>query len=113
MADRTTNITIESRVRGRSAVQIADGVTIGIGALVQLESGYLNHWSSAGANTFLGILIGGENVDANGAPVGERPVFQVLSASARFATGFCVKAPGLELASAGTCRSGRPRARRD
>ena len=69
MADRTTNKVLDSQERGRQGHPIANGVTIGIGALVQIESGFLNHWDETGS--FMGLLIGGENVDSNGAPVGD------------------------------------------
>ena len=72
MADRTADIIHKTSPRaGRESFIIADGVAIGIGALVQLEGGYLNHWSSAKANTFLGIMIGGKDRANDGVITGE------------------------------------------
>jgi hypothetical protein len=48
---------------------IADGVTLYEGQLVQLESGYLNHWDETG--DFLGILVGGDDRAGDGVIIGE------------------------------------------
>lgn len=61
MADRTTNKTppYSSQPRsGTASYIVANGVSLGIGALVQLEGGYLDHWDGTG-DYFVGILVGG------------------------------------------------------
>ena len=60
MADLTTNTVHKTRHTGaprQNAYPVADGITIGFGALVQLESGYLNHWDGTGQ--FRGLLKNG------------------------------------------------------
>jgi hypothetical protein len=69
MADRTANIILETKDIRRLAVPIANGVTLPIGSLVQEESGFANHFD--GTNTLLGIVVGGENTNADGEPVGD------------------------------------------
>lgn len=61
MADRTTNdnnMVVEFD-KGKYSFPIADGVTLGVGALVQLASGFLDHWDEAGI--FIGIVVSGED----------------------------------------------------
>jgi len=59
MADVTARKTLATRSRsGRSAYPIADGVTLYEGALVALESGYLNHWADGAADVLVGIVLG-------------------------------------------------------
>lgn len=70
MADRTTNKIYESAPSfKRWPIPIANGVALPIGTLVQGESGFANHYD--GTNNLLGIVVGGENVDANGVPTGD------------------------------------------
>lgn len=61
MADRTTNDNdlVVLFPDGVDSFPIANGVTLGIGALVQLESGFLNHWDETGI--FLGVIVSGED----------------------------------------------------
>lgn len=54
---------------GVGSYRIADGVTLFEGQLVQLESGYLNHWDKTGK--FLGILVGGDDRAGDGVIIGE------------------------------------------
>lgn len=68
MADRSVNKIYESKRADRLAVPIANGVTLPIGTLVQEESGFANHYD--GTNNLLGIVLGGENVNSDGEPVG-------------------------------------------
>ena len=70
MADRTLNNTDykwKPRATGK-AFPITDAITIGLGALVQLEAGYLNHWDETGG--FQGILINGDSRLDDGVIVG-------------------------------------------
>lgn len=70
MADRTANLFLKTRPRsGSDSFPIADGVTIGVGALVQLQAGYLNHWDETGR--FLGVLAGGTARAGDSVLVGE------------------------------------------
>ena len=54
---------------GVSSYVIADGVTLYEGQLVQLKSGYLDHWDKTGQ--FVGILVGGDDRAGDGVIVGE------------------------------------------
>ena len=70
MTDRTANVTYTTRARaGRTSFPMADGVTIGIGALVQTQAGYLNHWDQTGE--FQGLLIGGKARAGDAILIGE------------------------------------------
>ena len=70
MADVTAKKTIETKANsGRGSYKIADGVTLYEGALVGLQSGYLNHWDETGQ--FVGVLIGGEDRLNDGTIIGE------------------------------------------
>lgn len=69
MADRTTNKIYQTKRMERLAVPIANGVTLPIGTLVQFESGFANHYD--GTAVLIGIVIGGENLNADGEPVGD------------------------------------------
>lgn len=78
MADRTTNKFIEMRAGPNSgntkSYPIADGVTVAIGTLVQLEAGYLNHWDDGAISdldTFVGIVVGGDSYNKDGIIIGE------------------------------------------
>lgn len=71
MADRTTNKIYESKRMDRLAVPIANGVTLPIGTLVQIESGFANHYDGVGTTFLLGIVVGGENLNSDGEPVGD------------------------------------------
>ena len=68
MADRTTNTLYETKGIDRLAVPIANGVTLPVGSLTQLESGFANHYD--GTKPLIGIVLGGENL-ASGLPVGD------------------------------------------
>lgn len=54
---------------GRWSYIMADGITLFEGQLVQLQSGYLNHWDQSGS--FLGILLGGDDRLKDGVLIGE------------------------------------------
>lgn len=70
MVDQTVSAIRKTAPRaGTGAYPIADGVTLVVGQLVQLESGYLNHWDEAGK--FLGVLVGGEDRAKDGVLLGE------------------------------------------
>lgn len=70
MADRTTNKIYKTKGGFQTeAYRIADGVTLGVGALVQTESGYLNHWDESG--DFIGIVVGGTDRARDGVIIGE------------------------------------------
>ena len=69
MADRTSRKIYETKGADRLAVPIANGVTLPAGTLVQAESGFANHYD--GTDTLLGIVLGGENLDSSGDPVGD------------------------------------------
>lgn len=69
MADLTANTVHKSQSRGQNSYIIADAVTIGIGALVQLQSGFLNHWDETGQ--FLGVMINGHSRAGDGVITGE------------------------------------------
>jgi hypothetical protein len=70
MADQSTKKILKTQPRaGMHAYRIANGVTLYEGQLVQLESGYLNHWDETGQ--FLGILIGGASRANDGVIIGE------------------------------------------
>jgi len=69
MADRSANKIYETMGADRVPFPIANGVTLPVGTLVQEESGFANHYD--GTNTLLGIVVGGENVNSDGEPVGD------------------------------------------
>lgn len=70
MADQSAKAVRKTKPRsGVGSYRIADGVTLYEGQLVQLESGYLNHWDETGK--FLGILIGGADRAGDGVILGE------------------------------------------
>jgi len=71
MADRTTRKIYETKGADRLAVPMANGVTLPIGTLVQTESGFANHYDGTSGKTLIGIVVGGENLDASGNPVGD------------------------------------------
>ena len=70
MADRTADKIYDSAPNaGVGSYIIADGVSIGIGALVQLQGGYLNHWDET--DQFVGIFLGGDDRLGDGVYTGE------------------------------------------
>lgn len=70
MADLAADFLHKTRPRsGRDAYIIADGVSIPIGAFVQTQNGYLNHWDETGE--FQGVLIGGDDRLGDGVFTGE------------------------------------------
>jgi hypothetical protein len=69
MGDRTTNKIYSTSGADRFPVPIANGESLGIGALVQVESGFANHYD--GTSDLLGIVVGGENTNSSGVPVGD------------------------------------------
>src|SRR5210317_1315422 len=70
MADATAKKIHKTRPNaGVGSYVIADGVTLFEGQLVQLQSGYLNHWDKTGK--FLGILVGGDDRAGDGVIIGE------------------------------------------
>ena len=69
MADRTTNTLYESKGMDRLAVPAANSVALPVGTLVQIESGFANHYD--GTNPLIGIVLGGENLSTAGVPTGD------------------------------------------
>jgi len=69
MADRTTNKIYSTSGADRFPVPIANGESLPIGTLVQEQSGFANHYD--GTNMMLGIVVGGENTNSSGVPVGD------------------------------------------
>ena len=70
MADASAKTIHKTRPNaGTGSYVIADGVTLYEGQLVQLQSGYLNHWDKTGK--FLGILVGGDDRAGDGVIIGE------------------------------------------
>lgn len=69
MADRTVNKIYVTKGADRLAVPITDAITLPIGTLVQYETGFANHHDGTGA--FAGIVLGGENTNSDGEPVGQ------------------------------------------
>jgi len=53
---------------GQSSYPVANGVTVPIGALVQLQSGFLNHYDHTGF--FLGVMVNGD-ADEDGIVTGD------------------------------------------
>lgn len=71
MADLTAHKEHKTRPRaGRDAFPIANGVTLYAGALVGLESGYLNHWADGANDVFLGMMQGGYDRAGDGVLTG-------------------------------------------
>lgn len=73
MADLAADSIIETRPSaGRDSFPIADGIILFAGTLVQLSSGFLDHWDDAGAgSTFMGVLLGGDDRAGDGTIIGE------------------------------------------
>jgi hypothetical protein len=71
MADRTTRKIYETKGADRLAVPMANGVTLPVGTLVQSESGFANHYDGTAGKYLLGIVLGGENLNSSGNPVGD------------------------------------------
>jgi len=73
MVDVAAHTIIATRPRaGRDSFPITDAVTLYAGTLVQLSSGFLDHWDDAGAgSTFMGILLGGDDRAGDGIIIGE------------------------------------------
>lgn len=69
MADLSARTIHKTRPPGASSYIIADGVVLYEGALVQAQSGYLNHWDETGQ--FLGLLVGGDDRARDGVLTGE------------------------------------------
>lgn len=70
MSDKAAKTIFKTKCRsGFASYVIADGVTLYEGALVQLESGYLNHWDETGK--FIGLLIAGDDRGRDGTILGE------------------------------------------
>jgi len=69
MADRTTNTLYETKGADRLAVPIANGETLPVGTLVQIQSGFANHYD--GTSTLAGIVLGGENLSSTQIPTGD------------------------------------------
>ena len=69
MADRTVNKIFETSGSDRLPVPIANGETLPIGTLVQAQSGFANHYD--GTQPLIGLVVGGENVNSDGEPVGD------------------------------------------
>lgn len=77
MADRTVNNIYETSGKDRRRVPITTAITLPIGTLVQEEGGYANHYD--GTNSFLGLVVGGENTNSDGEPVGDTSLSPVPS----------------------------------
>lgn len=72
MADRSTSKHYTTAAgMTRCPFPIANGVTLPVGTLVQEESGFANHFDGTVGHVLLGIVMGGENPDSNGNPVGD------------------------------------------
>ncbi len=73
MSDVAAHTILKTSPRsGRDSFPIADGVTLYAGTLVQLSSGFLDHWDDAGAgSTFMGVLLGGDDRAGDGIIIGE------------------------------------------
>lgn len=69
MADRTVNRIFHMSGADALPVPIANGETLPIGTLVQAQSGFANHFD--GTQPLLGVVVGGENVNSDGEPVGD------------------------------------------
>ena len=69
MADRTTNQQYESKGADRVAYPMTNAAVLPIGTLVQVASGFADHYDGTG--TLLGIVVGGENLNSSGIPVGD------------------------------------------
>jgi len=69
MADRTVNKLYDTSRMDRLPVPIINAGSLPIGTLVQNASGFADHYD--GTSNLLGIVVGGENVDANGVPTGD------------------------------------------
>jgi len=61
MTDLSVRRTIENHERGRERQIIANSVVLVEGALVGLQSGYLNHWANGANDHWLGLCIGGDD----------------------------------------------------
>lgn len=72
MADRSANKIYETKDIKRLRVPITTAVTLPVGTLIQEEGGYANHYD--GTNTLLGIVLGGENTNSDGEPVGDTSI---------------------------------------
>ncbi len=66
-----TQIPVSRPRGGRDAAPMADGVTLYAGALVALESGFVNHWADGANDVFMGILLGGKDRARDGVLIGE------------------------------------------
>jgi hypothetical protein len=51
---------------GRFSFPIATGVTLGVGALVMMKAGFLDHWDDTLGVDFVGIVVGGDYNSATG-----------------------------------------------
>tara|TARA_R100000458_G_scaffold11201_1_gene8957 strand:+ start:2402 stop:2875 length:474 start_codon:yes stop_codon:yes gene_type:complete len=69
MADRTTNTLYETKRSDRLAIPIANGESLPVGSLVQIQSGFANHYD--GTTMFAGIVVGGENLSSTEVPTGD------------------------------------------
>lgn len=69
MADRSVNKIYETKGMDRLAIPVANGETLPVGTLVQVQSGFANHYD--GTQPLFGIVLGGENVNSDGEPVGD------------------------------------------
>ena len=68
--DQAATVMRKSSARsGYGSYIMADGVAFYVGQLVQLESGYANHWDETGR--FLGVMIGGDSRLNDGVFFGE------------------------------------------
>lgn len=68
MADRSTNQLYETKGVDRLAVPIVNSGSLPVGTLVQVASGFADHYD--GTSTLFGIVLGGENLVA-GIPTGD------------------------------------------
>ena len=71
MVDRAVNKIFETSGADRVPVVIANGVTLPIGSLAQFEAGFANHYTGVVTNSLAGLVVGGENVNSDGEPVGD------------------------------------------
>jgi hypothetical protein len=69
MADLAVNTIHATKGADRLAVPMTNAAVLPIGTLVQVASGLADHYD--GTSTLLGIVVGGENTNSSGIPVGD------------------------------------------
>jgi hypothetical protein len=109
MANLTTNLQVKTRSRGTATFPIASGITLPVGALVQVKSGELNHWDGTGL--FVGIHQGeqqlGEGVVAVDGPVLQRVAVTGASSASPGSFVYCADSNPANMTLTGTKPIGR------